>query len=421
MPNGGTDNCGECLFNPASLARASDATRELRQSGAFCEIRGALRIPDPFNTYCANFHTDSPAPDGPVFAGFHEFGRLPWHGSEPVHLSQRPGSSGLVVSVGGPDREFDDPTAYLAWWRVAHAGENPEYPWALHERRLGLAERATGHDEAALGERLRSVLRRGTRDRHRHPRVRGTEPEAPHWRRRLEWYAGLSHEERADWFLGRALDILGLDVEERLADKTVEHRPRAGVVEAWHAWLLRTTEGLVQLAAHVDRPTATAFRTFRFLDVTPNLLVAYRDIWLRPPDDPLRNDDEAKVIADALAEQVRDLDAGTVRYRATLPATSEDDIRARGFDPRRVVVLGFAAEERDGSPVTSVPVPWIGRVTLWRRGSESVFVEGVIVETRDPAIDPEAYAKSRHGYEENVHRLQERLDAYQSTHGRGAA
>ncbi len=330
--------------------------------------------------------------------------------------------SGLVVSDGGADREFADPAAYLAWWRSAHSGEDPEYPWTLHERMLPPSMRAEGRDAPSAMERLRALVGRGGGTARRRPPPPLDESIPDAWQRRWEWWRALGHEGRADWFLGRALAILGLDdVEERLADKRVEHRPSAHVVEAWHAWLLRTTEGVVELAAHVESPTATAFRAFRSLNVDPDLVAAYRDIWLRPPDDPLRNGDEAKVIAGALAEQVRDLDAGTYRYWPTLPAASEDDIRARGFDPRRVVVLGFAAEERDGSPATSVPVPWIGRVTLWRRGSESVFVEGAIVETCDPALDPEAHAKSRHVHEENVRRLRERLDAYASTDGRGGA
>ena len=88
----------------------------------------------------------------------------------------------------------------------------------------------------------------------------------------------------------------------------------------------------------------------------------------------------------------------------------------RGFDLRRVVIIGFAAEEADGTPATAMPEPLAGMVAPWRRGSsESVFVEWVQVATRHPSFDAEAPAKARPGSERALDRLRRWLDAYESS------
>ena len=71
MPNGGSDCCGTCWFNPQSRARIGPNAdpHSLRHH---CEIRD-LDIADPFYTYCGNHPHRSPEPDripiGPVWVG----------------------------------------------------------------------------------------------------------------------------------------------------------------------------------------------------------------------------------------------------------------------------------------------------------------------------------------------------------------
>lgn len=71
MPNGGSDCCGTCWFNPKAVARRSGSpdAAALRHR---CEIRG-LDIEKPFWTYCANHPHRSAEPDrvpvGPVYVG----------------------------------------------------------------------------------------------------------------------------------------------------------------------------------------------------------------------------------------------------------------------------------------------------------------------------------------------------------------
>jgi hypothetical protein len=129
MPTGGVDNCGECQFNPASGTRVSGLHPSVTGTSSSCDLRRIAVIPDPFYTYCANFHTHARIPDGPVFAGFHEFGRLPWHGKEPVRISHTDQGIRLLVRDAETDRQFDTPADYISWWRTRHKGENPQYPW----------------------------------------------------------------------------------------------------------------------------------------------------------------------------------------------------------------------------------------------------------------------------------------------------
>jgi len=79
MPNGGSDCCGTCWFNPRARARqAPDA--DLRSLRGHCEIRD-LAIEKAFWTYCANHPHRSPEPDrvpiGPVWVG-KDLGREIW-------------------------------------------------------------------------------------------------------------------------------------------------------------------------------------------------------------------------------------------------------------------------------------------------------------------------------------------------------
>ena len=160
MPNGGSDCCGECRFNPASTVRVRDADEETYQNSASCEIRGIEQIARPFYTYCANFHTDSRVPDGPVFAGFHETDRLPWHRSEPVRIEYLTEGFRLAARDGEAHRLFDDAAAYVAWWKTAHPGETAEYPWELHDRAFSPLEGAARQERPSLRQRLRTLIHR---------------------------------------------------------------------------------------------------------------------------------------------------------------------------------------------------------------------------------------------------------------------
>jgi hypothetical protein len=145
-----------CRFNPASLARAPDLENKTRRASARCEIRD-LAIPEPFHTCCANFHTGSTVPDGPVFSASGAGERLPWHDAEPVRLRD---DGRLAVRDGGTERAFEKAAAYLRWWSSAHPGESGDYPWPLHDRMYGFERRASGHDRPRLIEWVRALFNR---------------------------------------------------------------------------------------------------------------------------------------------------------------------------------------------------------------------------------------------------------------------
>jgi hypothetical protein len=160
MPNGGPDNCGFCQFNPSSWGRRPGQTVDFYLSNASCEIRAIEHLDDPAYTYCANYHTGSRRPDGPVFAGIWQGDRLPWHGREPVR-DERLAAGGFRLAVRDDGRPllFDDPAAYLAWWRSVHPDEVAEYPWALHDAAFDPAERAAQREPRGWLARLRAWRR----------------------------------------------------------------------------------------------------------------------------------------------------------------------------------------------------------------------------------------------------------------------
>jgi hypothetical protein len=157
MPNGGADNCGECQFNPSSTTRHPSHAYGLIGS---CEIRGIEGIERPLYTYCANFDTGERVPDGPVFAGFYETGRLPWHGPDAVRLAPETDGFLLTVHDGENDRMFVDAADDLAWWKTAHPGEAAEYPWRLHDPAYAPEHRAAQRERLGLIERLSARIRR---------------------------------------------------------------------------------------------------------------------------------------------------------------------------------------------------------------------------------------------------------------------
>ena len=78
MPNGGSDNCGECGFNRANRGGAGIGHRVL------CALRNQA-IKNPFYTYCANYALhrpdQDPIPVGPILAGDDYGRRVPWKSS----------------------------------------------------------------------------------------------------------------------------------------------------------------------------------------------------------------------------------------------------------------------------------------------------------------------------------------------------
>jgi hypothetical protein len=65
-----------------------------------------------------------------------------------------------VEAPGGREahRQFDDPAAYIAWWKTVHQGEIAEYPWGLHDRAFSPHERAALRERPSLGQRLRALI-----------------------------------------------------------------------------------------------------------------------------------------------------------------------------------------------------------------------------------------------------------------------
>ncbi len=133
MPNGGPDNCGTCGFNRANHGRWGHPEGE-RQEPSFCTIRQVPILTDLW-TYCHNWHTKNPVPEGPIFAsGLYDQGyvRIPWHGNlEPrvnaagtCAVCSRTFQGGIEVdSVEGKPAGFCSNAHYGQWWKQQHAGE----------------------------------------------------------------------------------------------------------------------------------------------------------------------------------------------------------------------------------------------------------------------------------------------------------
>lgn len=155
MPNGGPDNCGACRFNTAN--GSAPASPGIWDADARCEIRGIPTGRDPMYTYCANFHTGAPTPQGPVFASTHhpDHDRIPWHGDVPPELEAVEGELRVLIADGDRHLEFESVEAYRRWWRTRHPGESDDYPWELHLAAFAPPDRASGHDgRPGLLERL---------------------------------------------------------------------------------------------------------------------------------------------------------------------------------------------------------------------------------------------------------------------------
>lgn len=127
MPNGGSDNCCWCVFNRLRPEGDSTSGGLNAPSEAYCFIRNETII-NPLWTYCANYHTGSDIPDGPIFsAGIHDHHRIPWNGKYRPKLW----TSGICIVCRNPFREegidvavsekefsqFCGELHYLKWWK----------------------------------------------------------------------------------------------------------------------------------------------------------------------------------------------------------------------------------------------------------------------------------------------------------------
>jgi hypothetical protein len=132
MPNGGPDNCGTCGFNARNRGvwRNSNPDTSITP---FCTIRNVQVLTD-YWTYCANWHTRSKTPDGPIYAsGLYEGGyrRIPWHGNvEPlVGVEGRCAVCGAefhdgleITQVERQPAQFCSNRHYLTWWKQQNPG-----------------------------------------------------------------------------------------------------------------------------------------------------------------------------------------------------------------------------------------------------------------------------------------------------------
>lgn len=136
MPNGGPDNCGTCGFNARNKGEWRNPKPDETIS-AFCTIR-KVAVPHDHWTYCANWHSKRPEPEGPIYAsGLYERGyrRIPWHGPVAPETAEAGrccvcGSEfgglerGLeVAQVERPALQFCCNAHYLQWWREQHPGQ----------------------------------------------------------------------------------------------------------------------------------------------------------------------------------------------------------------------------------------------------------------------------------------------------------
>ena len=151
MPNGGPDNCSNCLHN-----RALREAESLGISGpvsfiehSHCSLRG-VDLTRPFWTYCANInahqHPSDECPRGPIFAsGLYEgYVRIPWHGdAEPqievpatCAICGREVDSGITIEHEDAVHGFCTNRHYVEWWKRHHADDriDPEVFQSPEER-----------------------------------------------------------------------------------------------------------------------------------------------------------------------------------------------------------------------------------------------------------------------------------------------
>lgn len=146
MPNGGSDNCGNCFYNKAQseIGRAFDRCTDHEQfvKASLCTIRNT-NIPDPFYTYCRNFYPQGRGgqPKHPTAVGaIHALGlnhqRIPWNGVYPPMLVDNikcavcgaSSHSGIrVETVHGRFETFCSNEHYVGWlFRPKNNGSLPD-------------------------------------------------------------------------------------------------------------------------------------------------------------------------------------------------------------------------------------------------------------------------------------------------------
>lgn len=135
MPNGGSDNCGECIHNIGK-------NNNIFPPEAFCKIR-QISPQNPFWTYCENFFSEEKEIIGLVYSkGIYEEGytRIPWHHVyEPSEstdgicaICKKEYQEGLKVEIEGKKiRGFCCNAHYIRWWKQNHKNEtlSVEYKW----------------------------------------------------------------------------------------------------------------------------------------------------------------------------------------------------------------------------------------------------------------------------------------------------
>lgn len=116
MPNGGHENCANCLHFEHSGPFNREDPEDWR-----CSLRKVKLKGDPYWTICDNFGEETSKPSGPVRAiiGYVEdeaisYVRLPYHnGNRPEAYRPQGGDSMIRVETGeGKSKEFDTPQAY---------------------------------------------------------------------------------------------------------------------------------------------------------------------------------------------------------------------------------------------------------------------------------------------------------------------
>lgn len=138
MPNGGPDNCFNCIHieanhgaQPQSLSELNDYMQRSR-----CLLR-QLDVPKPHWTYCASFTLDAAEREvkGPVWAGGgydHGYVRITWHDEQQPRIAV-PASCcicgceptrGIEIDTVDGSLGFCCSRHYVEWWLGQHEDEN---------------------------------------------------------------------------------------------------------------------------------------------------------------------------------------------------------------------------------------------------------------------------------------------------------
>lgn len=129
MPNGGSDCCARCEFKRI----LSEEERPEIWINSYCTIRNEYILNSGY-TYCANWHTKSKTPQGPMFSrGLYSEGdpRVPWYNkNEPINdtsgkclICSKEFQSGYDVKDGNNVKHFCSSKHYLEWWKERFPNE----------------------------------------------------------------------------------------------------------------------------------------------------------------------------------------------------------------------------------------------------------------------------------------------------------